>query len=58
MAKPRILLEISGDGITETGIIAKTDEEQTAAHRLLATVASQLRSLSAALKLAGLENSK
>jgi hypothetical protein len=55
MEEPRILLEISSKGVTEIGVIAKTDEQSSAAHNLLGCVAAQLRSLSAALKVATLE---
>jgi hypothetical protein len=50
MNQPRILLEISTAGITETGIIANTAEESIFAHKLLATVAFELRQLNQGLK--------
>jgi hypothetical protein len=53
MSHPRILLEISTEGIIETGIVAQTAAENEFAYTLLGMVAFELRALKLALKAAG-----
>jgi hypothetical protein len=53
MKHPRILLEISTEGIIETGIVAQTAAETEFAHTLLGMIAFELRALKLALKSAG-----
>lgn len=49
----KILLELTAVGVGEMSVIAESDEASVTAHKLLAAVAPQIRSLNAAARLHG-----